>query len=145
MFSTSDSAFDDQLIDMNFWLGDPFPLVLPSGKAVESVASLDNDLLRVDVKNHEGNKDADLPFTVEPKQMVQPDRKASSILFICSLLTRRLPLEAKPLSKLVLARDWSPTRRLFRPASTHFRWLIVTLTKRCVHVMYRHAWRSDPI
>ncbi|XP_065830751.1 deleted in lung and esophageal cancer protein 1-like [Oscarella lobularis] len=79
MFSTSDSAFDDQLIDMNFWLGDPFPLVLPSGKAVESVASLDNDLLRVDVKNHEGNKDADLPFTVEPKQMTVAARSQAIV------------------------------------------------------------------
>jgi hypothetical protein len=67
MFCSPDDD-DDQLIDVNLLLGDPFPLIL-GAKEVESDESLQQPLVGVNISEHIGTR-ADIPVTIQPSQCV---------------------------------------------------------------------------
>jgi hypothetical protein len=69
MFCSPDDD-DDQLIDVNLLLGDPFPLIL-GAKEVESDESLQQPLVGVNISEHIGTR-ADIPVTIQPSQCAVP-------------------------------------------------------------------------
>ena len=61
---------DQQLIDMNCYFGNPFPLLNKDGSEVLESSLSEGGLIKVVLKEHQG-KESTAPFQVFNKQMVE--------------------------------------------------------------------------
>ena len=67
MFGSCDFN-DEQLIDIELFLGDPFPLFAGT-EEIESAEHCKNPLVGVRISEHNGVKD-NIPITMQPTQLV---------------------------------------------------------------------------
>lgn len=96
MFGSTD-VNDDQLIDVDLWLGDPFPLVVGT-KEVESDESFSKPLVGVTIGEHVGVRD-NVPVAIQPAQLV------SSNGVSCCIVNRLSYSAPSKLSSMILARN----------------------------------------
>ena len=81
MFGSTDDD-DDQLIDVDLLLGDPFPLVVGT-EEVESDESLHQPLVGINISEHIGAR-ADIPVTIQPAQLVSCSGSTGHVTCCCT-------------------------------------------------------------